>query len=57
MNSTWGYTAASGTANSFIINYPQSATISVAPTQPRPKGPLEWLRDQVDEVCRLAREP
>lgn len=57
MSNTWGNTTASSTANSFIISYPQSATIAVAPTAPQPKGPLEWLREQVDEVCALARVP
>jgi len=57
MNSAWNYTTTSSTANSFIISYPQSATISVAPAAPKPQGPLEWLREQVDEVCALARVP
>jgi hypothetical protein len=48
---TW--TTASSNTTSVVIDQP--VTISVTPAKPAPKSPLDWLRDQVDEVCALAR--
>lgn len=41
----------SGTTN---IYYPQVDMGVVSPTPEPEPGPLDWLREQVDEVCELA---
>jgi len=47
---TWNTTVASAnTGPVTMVLTPQS------PTPPTPKTDLEWLREQVDEVCQLAR--
>lgn len=51
----WTYTASNSTSVWYTVNQP--STLTLTPIQPAPKGPLEWLHSQVDEVCRLARVP
>lgn len=51
-----GYTyASSGTANAIAIGgQGWTATIQSTPP-PKPKGPLEWLDDQVEGLCAAGR--
>lgn len=56
-NWTSGFTYTTATTNNTtpIFYVTEPSTIAVTPAKPKPKTPLEWLREQVDEVCQLAR--
>jgi hypothetical protein len=51
----WGWTS----ATSGTVYYPTAITITAdgtndAPAPPRKRTPVEWLRDQIDEITAVA---
>jgi hypothetical protein len=58
MTTSWTHltnnTASTASAN-YVVTRP--TTISIAPIAPAVKTPLAWLREQVEEICQLARDP
>lgn len=49
----WNSSSAASMATPYFL---AASTLTVAPAPQKPRTALEWLREQVDEVCRLARE-
>lgn len=53
----WAYSTSASSSANWTVTAPLTYYTSGGTTpQPRPKTALEWLDDEIEAVCRLARQ-